>query len=105
MSHDGMMKKIESFEELVPGSIIRRVNEDGTIAPFSDTLVLGKGRLSEEKNPSYKLSRPYGYATLTETICQGCLVGYEKYEAYYSSLHDSYMIVLDSTGKPFIYKT
>ena len=105
MSHDGMMKKIESFEELVPGSIIRRVNEDGTIAPFSDTLVLGKGSRCEEKNPSFKLARPYGYATLTETICQGCLVGYEKYEAYYLSLKESYMLVLMSTGKPYIMET
>ena len=103
--HDGTLKRIDSPEELQPGTVIRRVNEDGSIAPFSDTLVLGKGRLSEEKNPSYKLSRPYGYATLTETICQGSLVGYEKYEAYYSVLYEHYMIVLDSTGKPFIYKT
>lgn len=102
MSHDGMTKKIESFEELIPGSIIRAVNSDGTIAPFSDTLVLGKGRLSEEKNPSFKLARPYGYATMTETCCPTPMVWAETYEAYFSVLKETHMLVLKSTGKPYI---
>ena len=99
--HDGTMKKIESFAELVPGCVIRRVNDDGSVAPFSDTIVLGHANAFGH----FKLARPYGYATLTETICQGHLLGAETYVADFSVLKDHYMMVLYSTGKPVIMKT
>lgn len=103
--HDGTLKRIESPEELQPGTVIRWVNEDGTIAPFSDTVVLGKCQDASGNSSSFiKLARPFLYATLTETICQGCLTGVERYDAFFSQLQKHYMIVLDSTGKPFIYK-
>lgn len=99
--HDGTMKKIEYIEDLVPGCVIRRVNDDGTIAPFSDTIVLGHA----DKYFYFKLARPYGYATLTETICQGHLLGAETYIAKFDVLKESFMLVLYSTGYPVIMKT
>ena len=99
--YDGTMKKIETIEELVPGCVIRRVNEDGSVAPFSDSIVLGHANTYGH----FKLARPYGYATLTETICQSHVLGAETYVAEFSALQEYYMIVLYSTGKPVVMKT
>lgn len=99
--YDGTMKNIEYWEELVPGCVIRRINDDGTVAPFSDSIVLGH----TDTYGYFKLIRPYGYATLTETICQGHLLGAETYTAKFDVLKEHYMLVLYSTGKPVIMKT
>lgn len=104
MQYDGRMHLIERPDQLVAGCIVRRTNPDGTIEPFSDAIILGRGRCSEEKNPSYKIARPYGYATGTETCCQTPLVWAETYEAYFNSLKSTHVIVCNSKDEPIIFK-
>ena len=77
------------------------IHTNGSVAPFSDTIVLGHANAFGH----FKLARPYGYATLTETICQGHLLGAETYIAKFDVLKESFMLVLYSTGYPVIMKT
>lgn len=102
MNYDGRMHRIDTPDELVAGCIVRRTNPDGTIEPFSDSIILGIG--SHEGEVSYKLARPYGYASGTETCCQTPLVWAETYEVYFSLLQETHVIVCDSNDNPIIMK-
>lgn len=77
--------------DLVPGSVLRMVSEDGTFAPFSDFVVLavrwvdkaGVRVNDSDADTAYDrrevvMARPYLYATLTCTTCPSKLLGSEE---------------------------
>ena len=95
--NDGITKKFESRNDVSIGQVVRMINSDGTVAPFSDALVLSY----DEKMDSYHLARPYGFASGTETSGPTPLLGCESYEVPWASLKEHAVSVLTSRGLPY----
>jgi hypothetical protein len=104
--NDGTTRKIESHADLLDGAVVRMLNEDGTAAPFSDAVVLGpSGYESATMAPGFKLARPYVFASSTGTTCPTPLQGCEVFEVLVDRLQRHFVLVLDSKGRPFTFKT
>ncbi len=94
--NDGSTKRIQNIHELVPGCIIRRVNDDGTQAPFSDAIVLHILSINY-----VKVLRPYAVGTCLDTGCPFGYLGSEEYEITETHLQSAYVMVLNSKGEPY----
>lgn len=93
--NDGSTRTITEVDELLPGMVVRRFNDDGTLQPFSDEVIV---RIINVLN--IRLARPYLYASESGSP----LMWAEVYDVSFHSLSQHYQLVLDSRGKPFIFK-
>ncbi len=102
---DGSVRAIVSVEDIQPGYVIRSYEPDGSLTPFSDTVILSHWRPELGEDQRIKLARPYLYATLWETCCESSLMGEETFTATYKNLVDLYKLVLKANGKPYCNRT
>ena len=91
---DGHTREVRDGD-LVAGNIIRFVNEDGSVPPFSDVIIL-----RVEKDDVH-VARPYAFCS------QGSLLqGAEHFAIPKSYLRSPrYQIVLLASGKPYAMRT
>ena len=119
--HDGVLWKI-CAEDLVPGTVLRFVNEDGTSPPFSDCTVVETWVVDEHDRrvaPSVdpgldsrrwevmvRLARPYVYTS--GSACAVPLTAVEVFEVRAASLtraeDPQYRVVVMSTGQAASYR-
>lgn len=87
---DGHLRPVME-SDLVPGTVIRFVNSDGTSPPFDDSIVV------DVDGDLVKLVRPYVFAHL-----RSYLAGQETFSvSQVSLLNGSYRTVLLASGDPY----
>jgi hypothetical protein len=88
---DGHTRKA-TIEDIKPGVILRHVQSDGSVPPFSDSVVIAKGH----DDTHWSVVRPYAYAT-TSSYKQEC----ERHWLMAEHV-GQYHIVLNSKGEPYM---
>ena len=91
---DGHVRPAEPAD-MVPGTVVRMVSNEGTASPYSDMTIL-------QRTPGgWKVARPYLYAHVIG-VSATALVGVEQLEISESSL-DYLVVVLQARGQTFSY--
>jgi hypothetical protein len=90
---------------LEPGTIVRMVNADGTMEPFSDCVILKVTKAGPGTPRTYTLARPYAMATSTSTSSPSPLTGVETFEVNDVKLARAFVIPLTPRGEPYIMET
>lgn len=90
MKNDGHLIPIGAAKDLALGSVVRMLNSDGSVAPFSDAIV------TEIEADCIRLYRPYA-RLVKETPQKGA----EEYAITHRQL-GNYRLVTLASGKPYI---
>jgi hypothetical protein len=94
--NDGMTRDVMPNEILERGTMVRRYNDDGTLPPFEDSLVMHIDVTESGAVCMYDLIRPYSYL-----LPNGGIETYtEKYSVTPSAMETHFRVVCMSTGKP-----
>lgn len=86
---------------LESGMVVRMVNADGTMEPFSDCVIL-KVVHAPGAQTIYTVGRPYAFATGTRTTSPAPLTGVETFEVNDVKMARSFVLPLNSRGEPYI---
>jgi hypothetical protein len=117
---DGQLFRVESAD-IVPGAVLRMLNQDGTASPFSDCVVVAvypvdkMGKRVHSHEPARtcvgrvaEMSRPYLYVAHSDTVCPTVLTGHENFTVDTKTLtkEDSqFRVVVRSTGSVSTFTT
>ncbi len=92
---DGRMRKMNSLD-IVPGAVVRMVGEQGEVAPFSDSIILGWRPVAGERH--VKLARPMAWAATGDSHST-LLLSCEEYEITANRLVETHHVVLTDRGE------
>jgi hypothetical protein len=98
-TNDGHTRPLTKDDQLEIGMVFRMVNSDGSISPFSDTVVISVNKFSDG-SAQVKLARPYGFAT--SKIRNLFFSEVETFETTDDKLMKNYQAVLTASGKFYI---
>ena len=94
---DGKVRDLKR-EDIKIGHVVRRLSEDGEVAPFEDSLIMSEGPTD------VMLARPYARVALAGSVTVVDL-GVESYRVTIGALLTFFQIVLSARGEPMVYKT
>jgi hypothetical protein len=92
---DGNTRRATSITEIVPGMILRPIQSDGSVSPFSDVVVTKT--YIDHGETRFDVARPYAFSHFG-----GELHGVEKVAYLSISSLIRYHIVLKASGKPYM---
>lgn len=96
--YDGGLRKITALNEIRVGMVLRDINPDGTIPPFSDMVVykITYSRNAWDSWTHFHLARPYAHSHGGQAMV--------RVEQFDSHTLEYKRLVLNAQGEPYLMK-